>query len=226
MCMVYTLLFVVYIQQHIHPQVPEVVTWAVDTECPDTTFVVLPDVVTHLTSTVLVVKGTDTAADTAAAAAAATSAGAAADATGSSDSTSACTFEYAVDELGAVAGEDGDGDAASGAGSGDGSGSGSGSGSAAGGSGGSSLSASSSSSSQGAGAGEWQQGDSSGVIHLHQLKVSCGGGGGGGDGGCSKCSKCFVCVWGEACVVLACSMPSYTCRGHGHVFRTILQTHT
>lgn len=38
-------------------KVPEVVTWTVDTTCPDTTFVVLPDVVTHLTSDVLVVKG-------------------------------------------------------------------------------------------------------------------------------------------------------------------------
>ncbi|CAN0202792.1 unnamed protein product, partial [Scytosiphon promiscuus] len=36
---------------------PEVVVWTVDTECPDTTFVVLPEVVTHLTSTVFVVEG-------------------------------------------------------------------------------------------------------------------------------------------------------------------------
>lgn len=33
------------------------VSWTVDTDCPDTTFVVFPDVVTHLTSDVLVVKG-------------------------------------------------------------------------------------------------------------------------------------------------------------------------
>lgn len=180
-------------------QVPEVVTWTVDTECPDTTFVVLPDVVTHLTSTVLVVKGTDTAADTAAAAAAS----AAPDAAGS-DSTSACTFEYAVDELGDVAGEDGGGGAASGDGS-----------SAASGGGGSSLSASSSSSSQGEGTGAWQQGDSSGVIHLHELKVSCccgGGGGGGGDCGVrlsvvfSFCVVSFTLYLVMAVLVFSCSV--------------------
>lgn len=148
------------------------VTWTVDTECPDTTFVVLPDVVTHLTSTVLVVKGTDKAADTVSAVAAA-----AADAAGSDGSihTSACTFEYAVDELGVVAageGEGGSGDSSSGtAGSGGGSGSAGGVGSE--GESSSSSSSSASSASQGeAGTGTWQQGDSSGVIHLHQLKVS------------------------------------------------------
>lgn len=38
-------------------KIPEEATWTVDTKCPDTTFVVFPDVVTHLTSEVLVVKG-------------------------------------------------------------------------------------------------------------------------------------------------------------------------
>lgn len=149
-------------------QVPEAVTWTVDTECPDTMFVVLPDVVTHLTSTVLVVKGTDTAADKAAAAAGA----AATDAAGS-DATSACTFEYAVDELGAVAGEDGGGSSGGGSAA---SGTAGGDGSSTGGGGGGSSSlpvswSSSSSAPQGERTGVWQQGDSSGVIHLHQLKV-------------------------------------------------------
>lgn len=158
-----------------------------DTECPDTTFVVLPDVVTHLTSTVLVVKGTDVAADTAAAA------DPAADAAGS-DSASACTFEYALDELGVVAGGGGEssgGDAASGTGSG-------GSTSAGGGSGGSSSSSSSSTSSEEE-TGAWQQGDSSGVIHLHQLKVSCCGDVVVGDGGGGDGAQC--CVFGISSIV-------------------------
>lgn len=41
----------------LNAQIPEQLSWTVDTKCPDTTFVVFPDVVTHLTSVVLVVKG-------------------------------------------------------------------------------------------------------------------------------------------------------------------------
>ncbi|CAN0236695.1 unnamed protein product, partial [Discosporangium mesarthrocarpum] len=42
-----------------HDQVPDAMNWEVDTVCPDTNFVVLPDVVTHLMTAVLVVKGSD-----------------------------------------------------------------------------------------------------------------------------------------------------------------------
>lgn len=133
-------------------QVPEVLAWMVDTECPDTTFVVLPDVVTHLTSTVLVVEGGPDAA----------------------------SFEYALDPTDTVI--TAAADVSSGSTSTTGGGDVGGAGSASGGDGAggasssslSSLAASSSHEEDGGGDGVvWQQGDSSGVIHLHQLEVSC-----------------------------------------------------
>lgn len=146
-------------------QVPEVVAWTVDTECPDTTFVVLPDVVTHLTSTVLVVEGGPDAA----------------------------SFEYALESTDTAAAAATDGGGASSASSGTAGGDGGAGSASGGGGGGGSSSASSPAASGGGGEGGgeeavvWQQGDSSGVIHLHQLEVSCWrvvtGGGGGSDGG-------------------------------------------
>ncbi|CAN0068374.1 unnamed protein product, partial [Ectocarpus sp. 12 AP-2014] len=146
-------------------QVPEVVTWEVDTECPDTTFVVLPEVVTHLTSTVLVVEGGPDAA----------------------------SFEYALDPIETNTDNDHDGgddddddddaeeaDSSGGVSSGGSSGEGGTSASRDSSSGSSSSSSSSSSSrtnsgGEGEGEGEeagvvWQQGDSSGVIHLYDLE--------------------------------------------------------
>lgn len=138
-------------------------TWAVDTLCPDTTFVVLPDVVTHLTSEVLVVEGGPDAA----------------------------SFQYSVAQLGV--GKDGDasssgsgiGSSSSSSGSGgkggtkSNSGSDSGSGSKAGvGNGEGTVSTSSGGDDGSASAGGdeddetvWHEGDVSGVIHLHHLQV-------------------------------------------------------
>ncbi|CAB1108211.1 unnamed protein product [Ectocarpus sp. CCAP 1310/34] len=129
-------------------QVPEVVTWEVDTECPDTTFVVLPEVVTHLTSTVLVVEGGPDAA----------------------------SFEYTLDPIETNADnnddDDDDDDDAEEAGS---SGGTAASRDSSSGSSSSSTSTSSTTTSGGEGKGEeagvvWEQGDSSGVIHLYDLE--------------------------------------------------------
>lgn len=133
---------------------PEVVTWTVDTVCPDTTFVVLPDVVTHLTSEVLVVKG----------------------------GADAVRFEYTLEQLDIQAtgdeeaesgGEDGSGQDGSPGSSGAGGGSSVSSPSSASRASHSSLSSSDSSDSASSASDNrvWLPGDSSGVIHLHHLQV-------------------------------------------------------
>ena len=159
--------------------------------CPDTTFVVLPDVVTHLTSEVLVVKG----------------------------GADAVSFEYTLEKLDVQVNEEEEeeeeqeeeeeeGDGQSGGGDG-------GSGSSGDGAGGSGSSPSSSSSpsasspsshasrtssvsaSSAASAGDsrvWQRGDASGVIHLHHLQVCMSG------AACGRVrevyvSACRACRW-------------------------------
>lgn len=126
-------------------KVPEVVTWTVDTTCPDTTFVVLPDVVTHLTSDVLVVKGDP----------------------------DAVSFEYSLSRP--ALGEDGDDDdGGSGGGSSGDDDDGGGTDNEAVGSqtgGDDSTGSSSAGGGEESVESDWLIGDSSGVIHLHHLQV-------------------------------------------------------
>ena len=134
-------------------KVPEVVTWTVDTVCPDTTFVVLPDVVTHLTSEVLVVKG----------------------------GADAVSFEYTLEKLDVQVKEEGEEQSAGGDGSGSSGDGGAGGGSSPSSSSPSSSrsshashrssSASASSPASADDSRVWQPGDASGVIHLHRLQV-------------------------------------------------------
>lgn len=115
-----------------------------DTTCPDTTFVVLPDVVTHLTSDVLVVKGDP----------------------------DAVSFEYVLSQL-AVGGGDDDDDGGSSSDNDDGEGTNNEAAGSQTGGGDSSGSTGSSSAGEGEESTEsdWLVGDSSGVIHLHHLQV-------------------------------------------------------